>query len=120
MQPHLSDAHTGPEADGTARSPAPDRVVLELRVRNHPGVLSHISGLFARRAFNLEGILCMPVAGAAESRMWLLVREEERLEQVEKQLRKLEDVRAVRHANADHAVFLELEAFFRGRDGTGS
>jgi acetolactate synthase-1/3 small subunit len=90
--------------------------VLELRVRNHPGVLSHIAGLFARRAFNLEGILCMPVEGAAESRMWLLVREDGRLEQVEKQLRKLEDVRAVGHHNAEHAVFLELEAFFRGGD----
>ncbi|MBI5381832.1 MAG: ACT domain-containing protein [Opitutae bacterium] len=71
--------------------------VLELRVRNHPGTMSHITGLFARRAFNLEAIVCVPRAGGAESRMLLLVAEEPRLEQVEKQLAKLYDVLAVRH-----------------------
>ena len=33
------------------------QVILELAVRNHPGVISHVCGLFARRAFNVEGIL---------------------------------------------------------------
>ena len=28
------------------------QVILELAVRNHPGVMSHVCGLFARRAFN--------------------------------------------------------------------
>jgi len=28
-------------------------------VRNHPGAMSHICGLFARRAFNLEAIVCV-------------------------------------------------------------
>ncbi|EMK3758521.1 ACT domain-containing protein, partial [Providencia rettgeri] len=36
-------------------------IALELIVRNHPGVMSHICGLFARRAFNVDGILCMPI-----------------------------------------------------------
>ncbi len=31
---------------------------IELTVNNHPGVMSHITGLFSRRAYNLEGILC--------------------------------------------------------------
>ena len=35
-----------------------DNVILELTVRNHPGVMTHVCGLFARRAFNVEGILC--------------------------------------------------------------
>lgn len=43
-------------------------VTLELAVRNHPGVMSHVCGLFARRAYNVEGILCMPLAGGKESR----------------------------------------------------
>ena len=30
----------------------PATAVLRLRVRNHPGVMSHVCGLFARRAFN--------------------------------------------------------------------
>jgi hypothetical protein len=33
------------------------RTVLELDVNNHPGVMSHVVGLFSRRAYNVEGIL---------------------------------------------------------------
>lgn len=36
-------------------------IALELIVRNHPGVMTHICGLFARRAFNVDGILCLPM-----------------------------------------------------------
>lgn len=87
--------------------------VLELTVRNHPGVMSHITGLFARRAFNLEGILCMPIEDGARSRMWLLVDNDARLGQLEKELTRLEDVVHVRRHGADHDVFLHIEAFFR-------
>jgi acetolactate synthase-1/3 small subunit len=71
--------------------------VLELRVRNHPGTMSHITGLFARRGFNLEAIVCVPVGEGATSRMLLLVADEPRLEQVERQLAKLYDVLTVQH-----------------------
>jgi acetolactate synthase-1/3 small subunit len=71
--------------------------VLELRVRNHPGTMSHITGLFARRGFNLEAIVCVPVGAGRESCMLLLVADEPRLEQVERQLGKLYDVLTVRH-----------------------
>ncbi|WP_343215375.1 acetolactate synthase small subunit [Ereboglobus sp. PH5-10] len=70
--------------------------IIDLRVRNHPGVMSHITGLFARRAFNLEAILCVPVSGNDESRMLLLVNDTPKLEQIERQLAKLHDVLAVR------------------------
>jgi len=66
-----------------------------LMVRNHPGAMSHITGLFSRRGFNLEGILCAPVDGGEDSAMYLLVRNDERLEQIVKQLRKLYDVKSV-------------------------
>ena len=50
-----------PEMHDSRGAPAASRLtVLELRVRNHPGAMSHITGLFARRAFNLEAILCVP------------------------------------------------------------
>ena len=88
------------------------KVVLELEVNNHPGVMSHICNLFARRAFNMEGILCMPVAGGARSRIWLLVFEDQRLEQMIRQLEKLEDVLGVRRQGAEHEVFERLEDFF--------
>ena len=44
---------------------------------------------------------------------FLLVNEDQRLPQMIKQAEKLEDVIAIRRHNADHAVFSELEAFFR-------
>ena len=88
------------------------KVVLELGVANHPGVMSHICGLFARRAFNVEGILCMPVGSGDTSRIWLLVNEDERLDQMVKQVEKLEDVLAVRRHGAQHEVFVRLEEFF--------
>lgn len=71
--------------------------MLELRVRNHPGTMSHVTGLFARRGFNLDAILCVPLADGTTSLMRLLVSNDARLEQVERQLAKLHDVLDVRH-----------------------
>ncbi len=88
------------------------KVVLELDVNNHAGVMSHICNLFARRAFNVEGILCMPMANPEKSRIWLLVFEDQRLEQMVLQLEKLIDVLAVRRHGAEHEVFERLERFF--------
>ncbi len=67
-------------------------VALRLTVYNHPGVMSHICGLFARRAFNVEGIFVMPIAATNTSRVWMLVNDDERLEQTIRQTRKLYDV----------------------------
>lgn len=71
--------------------------VLELRVRNHPGTMSHLTGLFARRAFNLDAIACTPVGDGGTSCILLLVADEPRLDQVERQLARLHDVLTVRH-----------------------
>ena len=89
------------------------RAVLEIDVNNHAGVMSHVVGLFSRRAYNVEGILCLPVGNGQRSRIWLLVNEDTRLPQMIKQVEKLEDVIAIRRHHADHAVFSELEAFFQ-------
>ena len=78
-------------------STRPQETVLELRVRNHPGTMSHITGLFARRGFNLDAILCVPLGDGRTSRILLLVSDEPRLDQVERQLGKLYDVLSVRH-----------------------
>ena len=101
-----------PETPTLSRSES-QQVVLELTVNNHPGVMSHICGLFARRAFNVEGILCMPIGTGAQSRIWLRVPDDHRLEQVLRQLRKLEDVVSVQRHRADHEVFVRLEEFFQ-------
>ena len=89
------------------------RAVLEIDVNNHAGVMSHVVGLFSRRSYNVEGILCLPVGDGRQSRIWLLVNEDLRLAQMMKQVGKLEDVMAIRRHNADHAVFQDLESFFR-------
>ena len=102
-----------PAAENRSAGNGRAHAVLELTVRNHPGVLAHVCGLFSRRVFNVEGILCMPVDNTNQSRIWLLVDEDQRLEQMMKQLLKLEDVLDVRRHGADHNVFLQLEQFFR-------
>lgn len=89
------------------------QVTLELSVRNHPGVMSHVCGLFARRAFNVEGILCMPLAGGAESRIWLLVQDDHRLQQMISQVEKLEDVLRVRRHGEEMRIFDQVAEFYR-------
>jgi acetolactate synthase-1/3 small subunit len=89
------------------------QTILELTVNNHPGVMSHVCGLFSRRAFNVDGILCMPLPNGDTSRIWLRVLEGERLAQVESQLHKLHDVHDVQRHPPGHAVFGSLEAFFQ-------
>lgn len=88
------------------------RAVLELDVNNHAGVMAHVVGLFSRRACNVEGILVLPLADATKSRIWLMVNEDARLEQMIRQVGKLEDVLAVRRHGGDHPVFERLGEFF--------
>ena len=83
--------------------------LIELTVRNHAGVMSHITGLFSRRGYNLEGILCGPIGNGSESRMYLLINDESRLEQIIKQLEKLYDVLTISvRTEFKKAVFSQL------------
>ena len=68
---------------------------LELTVNNHPGVMSQITGLFSRRNFNLEGILCTGLRNESLSRIILFVTKDSRLEQIVKELERLYDVNEV-------------------------
>jgi acetolactate synthase-1/3 small subunit len=89
------------------------RSIIEIDVNNHPGVMSHVVGLFSRRTYNVEGILCLPVGQSGLSRIWLLVNEDQRLPQMIKQVEKLEDVITIRRHNAAHTVFRDLGHFFQ-------
>lgn len=92
--------------DALAELVAEERgATLELTVNNHPGVMSHICGLFSRRAYNLEGIVCLPEGDGATSRMWLRVNEHAKLQQVMRQVEKLPDVLALVHHPAEHEIF---------------
>lgn len=94
------------------KNAAPKRTVLELTVNNHPGVMSHVVGLFSRRAFNVEGILCLPIGEGEISRIWLLVNEDERLSQMIRQVEKLQDVRSVLQRSENDSLFDKLEELF--------
>jgi acetolactate synthase-1/3 small subunit len=74
--------------------------------------MSHVMGLFARRGFNVDGILCLPLPDSPHSGIWLRVREDNRLDQVVRQIQKLADVHEVRRHPASHGVFRDLERFF--------
>lgn len=81
-------------------------IVIELTVNNHPGVMSHITGLFSRRAFNLEGILCGRVGDGRTSKIYLLVIKDHRLDQIIKQINKLYDVLDIKlHEDYNSALF---------------
>jgi acetolactate synthase-1/3 small subunit len=97
-------AASQPDTERSARR----GVVLRLVVRNHPGVMSHVCGLFARRAFNVEGILCLPVGDGRQSVVLLLVHEDDPIEQVVRQLRKLEDVMEVAPMPGGHDAFADV------------
>lgn len=70
------------------------RAVLELRVAGHSGSLPQVCGLLARRAFQVEAMLCLPAAEGRQS-IWLLVPEDGRLGQLVRQVGKLGDVLGV-------------------------
>ena len=91
-----------------------DFYLIELLVRNHSGVMSHITGLFARRAFNLDGILCAQIGDGSTSKMFLLVENDSVLDQIIKQLEKLYDVLEVSvHQDYDQSVFKNLDKLLK-------
>lgn len=62
-------------------------------VENKPGVLARVSGLFARRGFNIESLAVSITDDPSVSRMTMVVGGDDSvLEQITKQLHKLIDV----------------------------
>ena len=76
---------------------------------NTSGVLSRIAGLFARRGYNVESITAGVTADPRITRITIVASgDDEILEQIEKQLAKLEDVRNIKELEPDKSVFREL------------
>ena len=100
-------------ANYPASQPGSQRHTLSVLVENRPGVLARIAGLFARRAFNVEGILCLPIQDSDKSRIWLLVNDDQRLEQMISQIDKLEDVVKVQRNQSDPTMFNKIAVFFQ-------
>lgn len=86
-----------------------ERHVLSVLVKNSSGVLTRVSGLFARRGFNIDSLTVGSTENPEISRMTIaLVGNEDVLEQVEKQLNKLEDVLRVSELKSENSVLREL------------
>lgn len=84
-------------------------MVLSLLVHNEAGVTSRIAGLFTRRGYNMDSITGGVTQDPAVSRITVTVHgDEEILEQVTKQLAKLEDVIDIEELVPDTSVCREL------------
>ena len=85
------------------------RKVLQLLVDNTSGVLSRISGLFSRRGYNIESITACVTADPRYTRITIVTSgDDEILEQIEKQVRKLVDVKDIKELKPDESVYREL------------
>lgn len=85
------------------------KMVLSLLVNNEAGVTSRIAGLFTRRGYSMDSITGGVTEDPSESRMTVVIGgEEETLEQVIKQLAKLEDVKTIDVLEQDNSVCREL------------
>lgn len=85
------------------------QTVIQLLVDNTSGVLSRVSGLFSRRGYNIESITAGVTADPRYTRITITTSgDEEILEQIEKQVSKLIDIRDVRILNPDESVYREL------------
>ena len=83
--------------------------VFQLLVENTSGVLSRISGLFARRGYNIESITAGVTADPRVTRITIVATgDDEILEQIEKQLEKLVDVLDIKELKPDESVDREL------------
>lgn len=86
-----------------------EKHVLSALVRNSSGVLSRVSGLFSRRGYNIDSFTAGITDNPLFSRMTItLTTDDDGLEQVKKQLEKLEDVIRVVSFKANECVYREL------------
>ena len=85
------------------------RKVFQLLVDNNSGVLSRISGLFSRRGYNIDSITAGTTSNPKYTRITIVASgDEDILEQIEKQVGKLIDVRDIRVLEPDESVYREL------------
>lgn len=85
------------------------RMVLSILVDNTSGVLSRVAGLFSRRGYNIDSLTVGVTQDPRFSRMTVAVTGEDlTLEQIEKQLEKLEDVIEIKELEDNNSVCREL------------
>ena len=85
------------------------KMVFSILVENTSSVLSHVSGLFSRRGYNIDSISAGVTADPRYTRITIVAEGDELiLEQIEKQLAKLEDIIDVKKLLPGNSVTREL------------
>ncbi|SFC83150.1 acetolactate synthase small subunit [Clostridium uliginosum] len=85
------------------------KYVLSILVKNSSGVLSRVCGLFSRRGYNIDSLTVGRTEDPLVSRMTITLKgDEDILEQVKKQLNKLQEVITVINFTPDNSVYREL------------
>ena len=83
--------------------------VFQLLVDNTSGVLSRIAGLFSRRGYNIDSITAGVTADPRYTRITIVTSgDDEILDQIEKQVSKLIDVRDIKELHPGGSVYREL------------
>ena len=86
-----------------------EKHILSVLVRNSSGVLTRVSGLFSRRGFNIDSLTVGRTEEEDISRMTIVIAGDmEVVEQVIKQLNKLEDIINIQELISDNSVYREL------------
>ena len=85
------------------------KMVLSILIDNTPGALSRVVGLFSRRGYNIDSLTVGETENTAVSRMTVAVTGDGIiLDQIEKQICKLENVILVKELTGDASVCREL------------
>lgn len=83
--------------------------VFQLLVDNTSGVLSRIAGLFSRRGYNIDSITAGVTADPRYTRITIVTSgDDEILDQIEKQVGKLVDIRDIKELKPEESVYREL------------
>ena len=86
-----------------------NKKVLSVLVDNTSGVLNRVAGLFSRRGYNIDSLTVGETENPKHSRMTIVVTgDDDILEQIVKQITKLEDVRRVDVLEPSDSVTREL------------
>lgn len=86
-----------------------EKYILSVVVQNNAGVLARVSSLFGRRGFNIDSLTVSATADPKISRITIVVTGDDAiLDQIIKQVSKLEEVISVRHLREEDAYCREM------------
>lgn len=84
--------------------------VLSILVDNNPGVLTRVCALFNRRGFNIESVTAGHTENERLTRITLItkVEDDDGIDQIIKQIRKLEDVHKVEQLDNENSICKQI------------